>query len=108
MIYYKALDWFHIYVGGGALKDFGSKYKLSFEAYRSSYFDYSINTAGQKRFELEQKIDSWYPLVKLGAIWYFSDYVGLSWELNYSWALSENNSISTGFGWGVVVLRVKI
>lgn len=115
-IYYKIKDipqyWgggdIYIYLGGGALKDLGSKVKIALEAYRSSYKDISINKQGQKRWAIEQKIDSWYPLVKLGAIWYFSDYVGLSWELNYSWALSENNSISTGFGWGVVGLRVKI
>lgn len=115
-IYYKIKDipqyWgggdIYIYLGGGAMRDLGSKVKIALEAYRSGYKDISINEQGQKRLAIEQKIDSWYPLVKLGAIWYFSDYVGLSWELNYSWALSENNSISTGFGWGVVGLRVKI
>lgn len=115
-IYYKIKDipqyWgggdIYIYLGGGALKDLGSKVKIALEAYRSGYKDISINEQGQKRWAIEQKIDSWYPIIKLGAIWYFSDYVGLSWELNYSWALSENNSISTGFGWGIVGLRVKI
>ena len=58
------------------------------------------NQIGQKRFELERKIDSWYPIVKLGLIWYFNDYIGLSYELNYSWALSESDVVSTGFGWG--------
>lgn len=115
-IYYKIKDipqyWgggdIYIYLGGGAMRDLGSKVKIALEAYRSGYKDISINEQGQKRLAIEQKIDSWYPIVKLGAIWYFSDYVGLSWELNYSWALSENNSISTGFGWGVVGLRIKI
>ncbi len=115
-IYYKIKDipqnWgggdIYIYLGGGALKDLGSKVKIALEARRSSYTDISINTEGQKRLAIEQKIDSWYPIVKLGVIWYFSNYMGLSWELNYSWALSENNSISTGFGWGVFGLRIKI
>lgn len=115
-IYYKIKDipqyWgggdIYIYLGGGAMKDLGSKVKIALEARRGSYTDISINEQGQKRWAIEQKIDSWYPIVKLGAIWYFSDYVGLSWELNYSWALSENNSVSTGFGWGIVGLRVKI
>lgn len=115
-IYYKIKDipqyWgggdIYIYLGGGAMRDLGSKVKIALEAYRSGYKDISINEQGQKRWAVEQKIDSWYPIVKLGAIWYFSDYVGLSWELNYSWALSENNSISTGFGWGVVGLCIKV
>lgn len=115
-IYYKIKDipqyWgggdIYIYLGGGAMRDLDSKVKIALEAYRSSYKDISINEQEQKRLAIEQKIDSWYPIIKLGAIWYFSDYVGLSWELNYSWALSENNSISTGFGWGVVGLRIKI
>lgn len=100
-IYYKTKyteDIIYIYLGGGAMKDLGSKVKIALKA---------TSTARQKRL-IEQKIDSWYPIVKLGMIWYFSDYVGLSWELNYSWALSENNSISTGFGWGVLGLRIKI
>lgn len=115
-IYYKIKDipqyWgggdIYIYLGGGAMRDLGSKVKIALETYRSGYKDISINEQGQKRLAVEQKIDSWYPIVKLGAIWYFSDYVGLSWELNYSWALNENNSIGTGFGWGVLGLRVKI
>ncbi len=85
VLYYKVFDDFmHIYAGGGVLKDFGSKYKLSFAAYRSSYFDYSINTDGQKRFELEQKIDSWYPLVKFGIFWNFSDYIGVTSDVTCS------------------------
>ena len=107
LVYYKALNWLHIYVGGGALKDFSSKYKLSFEAYRSSYFDYSINTEGQKRFELEQKIDSWYPLVKFGIFWNFSDYIGATSDVTCSWALKEENYLGTNCAL-VIGLQIKI
>ena len=115
-IYYKFKDipqhWgggdIYMYLGGGVLKDLGSKVKITLEARRSSYYDYSINTTGQKRLSIERKIDSWYPIVKFGLIWYFNDYIGLSYELNYSWALSETSSVSSGFGWGVLGLRVKI
>lgn len=107
LIYYKALDWLHIYVGGGALKDFGSKYKLSFEAYRSSYFDYSINTAGQKRFELERKIDSWYPLVKFGVLWNFNNYIGANSDVTCSWALKEENYLGVNCAF-VLGLQLKI
>ncbi|MGX2982688.1 hypothetical protein [Helicobacter sp. 23-1045] len=116
-IYYKFKDipqhWgggdIYMYLGGGAMKDLGSKVKITLEATRwSSYTDISINTTGQKRLSLEQKIDSWYPIVKLGLIWYFNDYIGLSYELNCSWALGESSSVSSGFGWGVLGLRVKI
>lgn len=107
LIYYKALDWLHIYVGGGALKDFGSKYKLSFEAYRSSYYDISINTAGQKRFELEQKIDSWYPLVKFGVLWNFNNYIGANSDVTCSWALKEENYLGVNCAF-VLGLQFKI
>ena len=118
-IYYKFKDipqhWgggdIYMYLGGGAMKDLGSKLKITLEAYRSGYYSSSdefINQMGQKRLSVEQKIDSWYPIVKFGLIWYFNDYIGLSYELNYSWALSESNSVSSGFGWGVLGLRVKI
>lgn len=97
VIYYKALDWLHLYIGGGLLKDFSSKYRLSFEAYRnSSYsFDYAINKAEQRRFELEQKIDSWYPLVKVGVLWSFHSYIGATSDITCSWALKEANYIGT-------------
>lgn len=110
-IYYKFNNTIYMYLGGGAMKDLGSKVKVTLEAYRSSYYssrDEFINQIGQKRLSIEQKIDSWYPIVKFGLIWYFNDYIGLSYELNYSWALSESNSVSSGFGWGVLGLRVKI
>lgn len=107
LIYYKALDWLHIYVGGGVLKDFSSKYKLSFEAYRSSYYDISINTAGQKRFELEQKIDSWYPLVKFGVLWNFNNYIGANSDVTCSWALKEENYLGVNCAL-VLGLQLKI
>lgn len=56
-----------VYFGGGVLKDIGSNYNFSIEAYRSSYSDYSINTPGQKRLELKnQKIDAVYPFIRTG------------------------------------------
>lgn len=107
LIYYKASNWLHIYGGGGVLKDFSSKYKLSFEAYRSSYYDISINTAGQKRFELEQKIDSWYPLVKFGVLWNFNNYIGANSDVTCSWALKEENYLGVNCAL-VLGLQLKI
>lgn len=104
VLYYKALDWLHIYAGGGVLKDFGSKYKISFEAYRGYYSDTYINEKGQRRFELEQKIDSWYPLVKVGILWNFHNYIGATMDFTCSWALKEENYLGLNFG---VVLGVQ-
>ena len=106
-MYYKLRDWLHIYAGGGVLKDFGSKYKVSFEAYRGYYSDISINKEGQKRFELEQKIDSWYPLVKFGILWNFHNYIGATSDVTCSWALKEENYL--GLNCGLVLgLQFKI
>lgn len=110
LIYYKALDWLHIYVGGGALKDFGSKYKLSFEARRGyswSSYDYFIDKEGQRRFELEQKIDSWYPLVKVGILWNFHSYIGAISDVTCSWALKEENYLGVNCAL-VLGLQLKI
>lgn len=60
-IYYKFKDipqhWgggdIYMYLGGGAVKDLGSKAKVTLEAYRSS--DKFINQIGQRRLSLEQK-----------------------------------------------------
>ena len=99
VVYYKLRDWLHIYAGGGVLKDFGSKYKISFEAYRSSYIDdIYINQKGQRRFELEQKIYSWYPLAKVGILWNFHNYIGATTDLTCSWALKEENYLGLNCG----------
>lgn len=98
VLYYKVLNWLHIYAGGGVLKDFGSKYKVSFEAYRGYYSDTYINEKGQRRFELEQKIDSWYPLVKFGILWNFHNYIGATTDLTCSWALKEENYLGLNCG----------
>lgn len=82
LVYYKALDWLHIYVGGGVLKDFSSKYKLSFDTYN-------------KQVKLEQKIDSWYPLVKVGILWDFHSYIGAISDITCSWAVKEENYLGT-------------
>ena len=108
VVYYKLRDWFHFYAGGGVLKDFGSKYKVSFEAYRSSYGNsIYINEKGQRRFELEQKIDSWYPLVKFGILWNFHNYIGSTSDVTCSWAVKEENYL--GLNCGLVLgLQFKI
>lgn len=98
VLYYKVLNWLHIYAGGGVLKDFGSKYKVSFEGYRGSYSSTYINQKGQQRFELEQKIDSWYPLVKFGILWNFHNYIGATTDLTCSWALKEENYLGLNCG----------
>ncbi len=96
-IYYKIKDipkhWgggdIYIYLGGGALKDLGSKVKITLEARRSSYYDISINEQGQKRWSVEQKINSWYPLVKFGILWNFNNYIGATSDVTCSWTLKE-------------------
>ena len=73
----------------------------------NGYYDISINKLGQKRFELEQKVDSWYPLVKFGVLWNFHNYIGATTDLTCSWAVKEENYL--GLNCGLVLgLQFKI
>lgn len=85
----------HIYLGVGFYKDIASNLKIN------------IDTNDTNR-RFVRTIDAFYPIIKLGAVWYLTDLVGVSYELNYSWAVSGDNFVSTGLGWGIVGLQVKI
>lgn len=85
----------HIYLGVGFYKDIASKITINIDTNNTN-----------RRFV--RKIDAFYPIIKLGAVWYLTDLVGVSYELNYSWAVSGDNFVSTGLGWGIVGLQVKI
>lgn len=85
----------HIYLGVGFYKDIVSKLTINIDT----------NNANRR---FVRKIDAFYPIIKLGAVWYLTDLVGVSYELNYSWAVSGDNFVSTGLGWGIVGLQVKI
>lgn len=98
LIYYNTSDWLHIYVGGGVLKDFGSKYKLLFKTYKAYNDTYD---------KLEQKIDSWYPLVKFGILWNVNNYIGVNSDVTCSWALNEENYLGTNCAL-VLGLQLKI
>lgn len=90
---------FNMFLGASVLKDFGSKLNIKVNATNANAIDNKT---------IVRKIDSLYIMAKLGLIWYFSDFVGFTYELNYSWAISGDNSISTGFGWGVIGLQMRI
>lgn len=98
LVYYKSYsDVFkdlHFYVGAGVYGDVGSKVKIN--------LDTNIQST-----QLTRKINAIYPIIKLGAVWYFTNLVGLSYEINYSWAIGDS-FVSTGFGWGVFGLQLKI
>ncbi|WP_084330318.1 penicillin-binding protein activator LpoB [Helicobacter macacae] len=99
LIYYKLLEKLHIFVGSGVLKDISSKYNLSFEIGSRGWYedDISINVQGQKRFNFESKIDSWYPIVKIGGLFIFG-YFGIDSTIYCSWATKERNYLGTNCG----------
>lgn len=99
LIYYKLLEKLHIFVGSGVLKDINSKYNLSFEVGSRNWYDDDIyiNVQGQKRFNFESKIDSWYPIVKIGGLFIFG-YFGVDSSIYCSWATKEENYLGTNCG----------
>lgn len=58
--------------------------------------------------KIVKKSEAWHPIIKAGIIWYPYDIFGVSWEMNYSWAMGDNNYVSQGFGWGVIGLQLRI
>ncbi|MGX3043679.1 penicillin-binding protein activator LpoB [Helicobacter sp. T3_23-1056] len=54
------------------------------------------------------KLNTLYPLLKLGVMWYAKPAVGLSWELNYGWAIDKQNYINTGIGLMVLGIQFRI
>ena len=105
LLYYKMTDFqhgdnfadFYIYGGGGVLKDLNSNYTLTLETDRSSYYDISINAKGQKTLTFQQKIDSWYPLIRLGIFWNLV-YGGVDTGFYCSWSTKEGNYLGTNCG----------
>ena len=105
LLYYKISDYqhdanfadFYVYGGGGVLKDLNSNYTLTLEADRSSYYDISINTKGQKTLTFQQKIDDWYPLIRLGIFWNLV-YGGVDTGFYCSWSTKEGNYLGTNCG----------
>lgn len=106
LLYYKITNFyrsanyftdFYIYGSGGVLKDLNSNYTLTLEASRSSYYDISINAKGQKTLTFQQKIDSWYPLIRLGIFWNLV-YGGVDTGFYCSWSTKEGNYLGTNCG----------
>lgn len=99
LVYYKLRDSFHIFAGGGVLTDVYSKYNVSFDTRKSDFnhYDTSINVQGQKRFNVETKIDSWYPIIKIGGLFNFERF-GIDSAFYCSWATKEENYLGTNCG----------
>ncbi|MGX2971159.1 penicillin-binding protein activator LpoB [Helicobacter sp. T3_23-1059] len=97
-----------IYAGFGLSKDSGSyaivstQYEYMYQPtyyYSTTKYAYNTNT---------YELSNLYPLLKLGVMWYVKPAVGLSWELNYGWAIDKQNYINTGVGLIVLGIQFRI
>ena len=101
-----------IYAGFGLSKDSGS-YAVVTEQ-KTDYIDYGggwwygYYTPRTYTTTSTYKVDTIYPLVKFGVMWYVKPAVGISWEVNYGWAISKENYINTGVGMIVLGILFRI
>lgn len=96
-----------IYAGFGLSKDSGS-YAVATEqrtdySYNGWYTQPHTYTTTSR-----YKVDTLYPLVKFGVMWYVKPAVGISLEANYGWAISKENYINTGVGMLVLGILFRI
>lgn len=98
--YTRASDLFSVYFGAGVLKDVASTLQLSLQDSHSIY-------ANKKTTKLDQKINSWYPLAKLGVMFEVNSYLGASMDLSCNWALKKDNAVGLGC-FAALGLQVRI
>lgn len=96
-----------IYAGFGLSKDSGS-----YAVVTEQRTDYSYNGWYTQPYTYtttsRYQVNTLYPLVKFGVMWYVKPAVGISLEANYGWAISKENYINTGVGMIVLGILFRI
>lgn len=96
-----------IYAGFGLSKDSGSYAVVTEQRTDYSYngwYTQPYTYATTSRYQ----VNTLYPLVKFGVMWYVKPAVGISLEANYGWAISKENYINTGVGMLVLGILFRI
>ncbi len=96
--YYSASKTLDLYVGISMYKDIGSKLNVTLNA---KYVN------GGDSSKVRRKINGLYAGLKFGLLWYFSKYVGLTYEINVS-VTRKSDTLSSGVGWAVFGLQWRI
>lgn len=89
--YYKVTSGIWFYLGVGILKDVNPS---TIYATKTEYsYPYNYKT-------IKYEIDLWYPVVKLGMLWNFNEYIGATMDLNCTWDVQDVSYLGIYFGLG--------
>ena len=89
--YYKLSSAIWFYLGAGISKDV--KPSTIYATKTESSYPYNNKT-------IKYEIDSWYPIIKLGMLWNFNEYIGATMDLNCTWDVQNISYLGVYFGLG--------